>query len=437
MTTLREAIAPSRGLIAECFPGARDSVTAMRFKDGFAIAFAIMLPWSTTATAALSMLFLASLMPSLDWRALRDAVKLPASLTALLLVALGVVGMVWAVDVPWADRLRSAGQLSKLLAIPFLLYHFQKSERGLWVILGFFASCCILLVWSWLSWIFPEHVRVFSQSTAWQGVPIKNYITQSQEFTLCAFALAGVACRLSEAKKWLYAALASLLAIAFVADMIFVVSARTALVYIAALLVLFALRHLRLRAILILLVGVVAFAAVAWSTSSFLRMRVSNVAIEYQQYMANGEMTSTGERLTYWRKAAKFIAEAPVFGHGSGATRQLFQKDAVGQTGYEAVVVDNPHNQTLHAAIQWGLLGCILLYAMWITHLRLFLRNDLWSWIGLTAVVENITSSLLNSHIVDFVEGWLYVMAVGVLGGMVLKKKAAGAIDRPEGKPSP
>jgi O-antigen ligase len=75
--------------------------------------------------------------------------------------------------------------------------------------------------------------------------------------------------------------------------------------------------------------------------------------------------------------------------------------------------------------VQWGLLGVVLLYAMWFAHLRLFTGNDLPAWIGLVVVVQNITSSLVNSHLTDFHEGWIYVLGVGVAGGMVLKTKVA------------
>jgi hypothetical protein len=36
-------------------------------------------------------------------------------------------------------------------------------------------------------------------------------------------------------------------------------------------------------------------------------------------------------------------------------------------------------------------------------------------------VVQNIFTSLFNSHIFDFHEGWMYVLGVGVAGGMALK----------------
>ena len=79
----------------------------------------------------------------------------------------------------------------------------------------------------------------------------------------------------------------------------------------------------------------------------------------------------------------------------------------------------NPHwIATKSVAIQWGLLGVIALYAMWFFHFRLFRAEGVVAWIGLTVVVQNVFSSLLNSHLIDFHEGWLYVLGVGVAGGV-------------------
>ena len=84
------------------------------------------------------------------------------------------------------------------------------------------------------------------------------------------------------------------------------------------------------------------------------------------------------------------------------------------------------HNQTLYVAVQWGLLGCIVLYAMWCFHLLLFRERSLVAWVGLTVVVQNIVSSLLNSHLFDFQEGWIYVLGAGVAGGMNARARKAG-----------
>ena len=40
-------------------------------------------------------------------------------------------------------------------------------------------------------------------------------------------------------------------------------------------------------------------------------------------------------------------------------------------------------------------------------------------------MLQNFLSSLFNSHLFDFHEGWMYVLGVGVAGGMVLKAKSA------------
>jgi hypothetical protein len=38
-------------------------------------------------------------------------------------------------------------------------------------------------------------------------------------------------------------------------------------------------------------------------------------------------------------------------------------------------------------------------------------------------VVQNIFTSLFNSHIFDFHEGWMYVLGAGIAGGAVLQAK--------------
>jgi O-antigen ligase len=76
--------------------------------------------------------------------------------------------------------------------------------------------------------------------------------------------------------------------------------------------------------------------------------------------------------------------------------------------------------------------GIIVLYAMWWSHFRLFRGDDLASWIGLLVVVQNVLSSLFNSHLFDFHEGWMYVLGVGVAGGMVLGAKRKNDRSAPE-----
>jgi hypothetical protein len=142
------------------------------------------------------------------------------------------------------------------------------------------------------------------------------------------------------------------------------------------------------------------------TTARFLR--------DYQLYQERDEPTSIGLRLEFWKKSLRFLADAPVIGHGSGSTEGLFEQASVGpRVLAHGQVVRNPHNQTLNVAIQWGALGVIVLYAMWLSHLLLFRGDGLMAWIGLMVVVQNFFTSLFNSHIFDFSEGWMYVLGVG------------------------
>ena len=114
-----------------------------------------------------------------------------------------------------------------------------------------------------------------------------------------------------------------------------------------------------------------------------------------------------------------------MIGHGTGSTRGLFEQAATGPAVLAAgKVINNPHNQTLNAAVQWGTVGVAVLFAMWLLHLLLFRGGGLANWIGLLVVVQNIFTSLFNSHIFDFHEGWMYVLGVGIAGGMVLKARS-------------
>jgi hypothetical protein len=68
---------------------------------------------------------------------------------------------------------------------------------------------------------------------------------------------------------------------------------------------------------------------------------------------------------------------------------------------------------------------------MWLTHLLLFRGEGMATWFGLLVVVQNIFTSLFNSHLFDFHEGWMYVLGVGVAGGIVLREKACNEAWKP------
>ena len=160
-----------------------------RIADHLAILMAFSLPWSTTIFGVFTVLWLITLATVIDAQQFWAQLQRPACWLPVALFCLAALGMLWA-DAPWAARLHTVGSMVKLLALPLLMYQFERSGKGLTVFLAFLVSCTVLLALSWLSWFEP---RIFLASDKIPGVPVKNYITQGVEFVLCIFGTAALA----------------------------------------------------------------------------------------------------------------------------------------------------------------------------------------------------------------------------------------------------
>ncbi len=388
-----------------------------RLSDGLAAAVAVSLPWSTSATGILLGLWLITLIPLLDFEQVRREMMSPAGGLPVALWVLGAIGMLWA-GVSWSDRIGGLSGFHKLLVIPLLLARFRRTGRADFVLLGLLVSCVALLVLSWGLALIP--------GLTWRGkldvgVPVKDYILQSELFAICAFGLIGQAVEVWRSRVRLALGLV-VLAAGFIGNLLYVQTARTTLVAMAVLVVVFALRKFGWIGAL----GAVAIAAAlafgAWMSSPYLRERVAPAIAGAQLHDPSDTSTTVGLRLGYWRTSLAFISQAPALGHGTGSIPELFRRAATAETN-PMTITTNPHNQILVVAIDLGLLGAILLLAMWVAHLALFRDLSLLAWFGLVVVVQNIVACLFNSHLFDFSQGWLYVVGVGVLGGSVLHRK--------------
>jgi O-antigen ligase len=398
--------------------------------DWLAVGVAASLPLSTSATGILLVIWLLVLVPTLDWESLRRELKMPAGALPVVLVALGVLGMAWA-DVIWFERWKGLESFLKLLMIPLLLVQFRKSDRATCVFGAYLASCLLVLLLSF-AYYFSNHIAYFFSGDSFKTVPVKNAATQSGEFVTCIFGLLYLAIDAFERKRWLWLTGLVTLAFGFLANILYVATGRTALVIILVLLGFLAIKRLSTRGILAVCLGAILIGGIGWVSAPNLRERVTQIWTDYESYTANDQRNSSGERIEFYKKSLSFIVEAPVIGHGTGTITSLFAKAVVGESGSAASATTNPHNQTFAVAIQLGLVGALVLWAMWIAHLLLFRGHGLAEWIGLVVVVQNIAGSVFNSHLFDFGQGWVYVVGVGVAGGVALKNRAqVGAPARP------
>ncbi len=411
-------------MVSQVLSARHDPVARILNVDLVAVLVAALLPWSTSGVAILMVVWLVALAYTVELRSFLASLRRPVCALPIALFALAAVGTLWS-DAPWSARLYALSPATKLLALPLLLYHFRRTTRGLWVFRAFLISCTLLMAVSWL--VLLDSNLSLKQGDAERGIFVKNYIDQSQEFALCAVALVYPIVTLLREQKNRQALLLIAIAVSFIVNMTFVVVSRTALVTMPVMLAVFALMHLKWRANLMLFAGTVVLTALAWMASPQLQATTEKFTRDYRIYRELNQPTSIGVRLEFYRKSLRFFAEAPLIGHGTGSTRGLFEAAATGPAVLAAgQVIGNPHNQTLNVAVQWGSLGIVILYAMWVAHLLLFRGDGLMAWIGLMVVVQNIFSSLFNSHLFDFHEGWMYVLGVGIAGGAMLGKNVGG-----------
>lgn len=395
----------------------------------FVALIALLLPWTTTGLIFALIPWLIA-FAFVDLREFPRTLLRPICLLPIALVALAAVGTLWS-DAPWPERIHAIGPATKLLVIPLLIYQFERWPYGHWVFYAFLVSCTALMLYSFAVAIDPAlSLKLYLSRGPYKvesGIAVRNYIDQSQEFALCALALVYPIVALLRQRRMTIAVLLVALAIGFLANMIFVVVSRTALVTLPILVMVFALLHLRRRTALLVVGAMVLLALLLWNVSPNLRTTVAKFSADYETSVQDGQVSGMGSRLEYWRKSLGFIADAPLVGHGTGSIRGLFASVAADARidPLRGEIVSNPHNQTLSVAVQWGVVGVLILYALWFAHLSLFRGEGLAAWIGLLVVVQNMLTSLLNTHLFDFTPGWVYVLGVGVAGGMALARRGA------------
>jgi O-antigen ligase len=393
--------------------------------DWLAVAVVVSLPWSTSASVILIVLWLVAVLPTLAVADVRHELLTAAGGLPVLLWVLAAVGMLWA-DVPWAERVDGLGGFHRLLAIPLLLAQFRRAQCGPCACYGFLISATVMLALSSFFALFPAwafaHVPLFGAHVKAYGVPVKDYIFQSGIFLICAFGLIGAACERWREARWPSIAALLCLAACFLANIAFVATSRTTVVVAPLLAVVLGYRYSGGRGAALAGIAATALTAVALNASPYFNVRVMHSFTELRSYQNSDAANSTGLHMEYLKKSAAIVEAAPFIGHGTGSIAEQFRLAASGDAGSaSAVATVNPHSQIFAVAIELGAVGAAVLLAMWAAHGLLFCGAGLMASIGAIIVVQNFLSSLVNSHLFDFGQGWLYVFGVGIVGGNVLR----------------
>jgi hypothetical protein len=384
------------------------------YADWAVVAVAVALPWSTSAVGIAIAVWLVLSLLTLDGACIKRELATAAGGLPVLLWCLGAIGMLWA-NVGWHDRFAGLDGFHRLLVIPLLLAQFRRTGNGIWVASGFFISSIALLI--------ASYAIAFAFGDRWHGsygVPVHDTIFQGSIFLICAFGALGYAVLAREKKSWPWQFALFAIGALFLINFAFVTTSRSALLIAPLLLVLFGWRLFGWKGALSALLLAAILGSAMWVGSPILRDRIARSVFEIEKYHDAGEATSIGEHIAFLRESISIVASAPIMGHGTGSIGEEFRRITAGKTGAAAMPTVNPHNQTFAVAIQLGLVGAAVLWAMWIAHMALFTGSSAAAWLGFVLVTENIVSSTVHSHLFDFNSGWLYVFGVGVLGGTIL-----------------
>jgi O-antigen ligase len=151
------------------------------------------------------------------------------------------------------------------------------------------------------------------------------------------------------------------------------------------------------------------------SSSEVAVGRFSQALTEITDTMTHDEadMSSVGYRIVMWGNTIDMIAAKPLLGSGAGAFSKDYEKIVLGQEGVRGLVTDDPHQQYLHVAAEYGLLGLAIFSVAIICLLRdLTLSGNYYSTVGIAIVLGICATSLANGHFSSFVEGrfaWIFI----------------------------
>jgi len=404
-----------------------------RIADGFAIAVAVSLPWSISQTEFLLLIWFLVLIPTLGRASLMAELKTAAGGLPIALLALAAMGMAWA-DVGWSERLGGLDAFFKLLAIPLLFVQYRRSANGAAVMGGYLASCVTLLAvslatmaWQWNAPLTPSF-----------GVPVKTIGTQNSEFICCAFGLLFLGIEKFRRGRPGIAGGVFGLAALFIASSFYVanVYAAYSTIPLAALVIapilLVALLFSELGPVRTL--GLLGAGAVICALLWVYSPQPRHLALKAWDIIEPLEEGWVGNRPGFWKRSLDFISEAPIIGHGTGSIHKRFiGAQRPGDLPWDTT---NPLQQTFAVGIQLGIVGICVLWAMWLSHLRLFRGSSMAHWIGLVIVIQNVVGSLFDSLLFDSTLGWTYVFGVGVAGGMAKRLRAGAAVVPQGAKPA-
>lgn len=254
----------------------------------------------------------------------------------------------------------------------------------------------------------------FSRNPQFAGVVLRNHVTQSLFVAIAALAAALLAATARQWRRPLRAAFA-LTALLLAADVLWLQAGRSGLLalLVAAPVALFALLPRRMRIVALLLV---ALAAAGAALVPNVQQRFGQGLAELRAADRQPLYTSMGIRTVIWRSDLALIERHPWLGYGLGGFAPAYAAHIATRyaSGWQAMPVEDPHNQYLFLWIEAGAAGLAaflcLLAGAWRQR-----GEDPWGALGLGLLAAWCVNSLFTSHFQTFSEAHMIAVLLGAL----------------------
>lgn len=388
---------------------------------------AFSIPFSTALmNFFIGLTLIAFLLALVADRSLARPLRTPASLCALALLALVVIGSTWSIAPP--DEVQNAmRKYTKLLVLPLAVcLCWRAPELPARVLRWSLAGCAVLASSLYLVWL----DSMPTSSLGWWRVgdtsdpyAFRNHITIGilLSFAACAAFLAATYPQDTRKRLGLVA-----LGVYFAAP-ILMGNGRTG--YVGLFIGLFALYLLRaritlLRSVLVAAAVSVLFAGVYMVSPNF-KTRMDLLATEVA---SNNAATPNGLRMSFIKVGTQAVIDRPLLGHGTGSFSEVFAPESKriwAGSPQEQNRRHQPHSEPLLLAVQLGLAGVALFFALLgaIGKAALARRDPTADALALLVAIYGITS-LFNSLLWDPTEAYWFLLLAGALYGHCIQRRA-------------
>ena len=366
----------------------------------FAVLTAFALPLST---AALMIFFTAAVLCSLlagNWFEKYLTLHYnPMALMFILFFALFLIGLSYT-TVQWPIALHTITKYSKFLLGFFLFSIFRHEKTAHFAFFAFLLAASLTLLFSLLKYF--GHWDLLHRFVSDSGI-FKDHIFTGFLLAFSSYCFAVFAFSIKNAWRWLFVVLFMLAAF----NVLFINLGRSGYVVLFSLFLLFVSQQLGWKGLLAgLLISIFLGGSLLFLPANF-KERFNLTHSEINQYKQGTFATSVGLRLEFYHNSFKLLKKHPWIGTGTGS----FAQDYLSVLSDKHFATQNPHNEYLNIAVQFGLLGIMVLLSLFIVHAWTSFRlQGLHQYFAQAVLVSIVVGSLFNSWLMDLAQGCFYVI---------------------------